>query len=276
MKFGYSPNIIRTFTPLPEPRLWFQNIDSQSITYFGSTNWTESYWKGLIYPLKTKSSDFLYHYSRFFDSIELNTTFYRIPSSEQVIKWKNSTPEGFIFCPKIPASISRSKLLGLNSQIWHDFAESMSFFEDQLGPCFMQLPEYFDTSRICQLQELMESNQIISPLMIELRHQSWFINTSTINELCIQLSQKQSGLVITDTAGRQDVIHMNITCPYLFIRFVSNGIPEYDELRLMNWCSTLEKLKDKGLKQIHFIFHHPNPHQMIACVKNMKKHHNVN
>ena len=180
-----------------------------------------------------------------------------------------------MFCPKIPASISRSKLLGLNSQIWHEFTDSMSYFKDQLGPCFIQLPEYFDTTRISQLQALIDSNQVISPLMIELRHSSWFIDKSAMNELCIQLTQKKSGLVITDTAGRQDVIHMNITCPYLFIRFVSNGNPEDDELRLQNWCSTLEKLKDKGLQQIHFIFHHPNPIQMITCVKNMKKELNV-
>lgn len=269
MKFGQIQADTYLFKQLPKTRFWVQNLNNEGHIYVGSTNWTEAYWKGLIYPPKTKSTEYLYHFSRFFNSIELNTTFYRNPTIEQVIKWKQSTPADFVFCPKVPSRISQSKLLGLESELWQDFNEAISHFEQQLGPIFLQFPDYVDTSRLPQIIKVLHSGLIQFPLLFELRHPSWFKLKNEREELMATLAEKKCGLVITDTSGRQDVLHMDISCPYLLIRFVSYGRAEDDSIRLEHWLNKIIELSENGMKQIHFIFHHPNAGQMIHWSKMM-------
>ncbi|RZA02049.1 MAG: DUF72 domain-containing protein [Moraxellaceae bacterium] len=72
----------------------------------GAPVWGVKGWEGKVYPLGTDTKDFLHHYSRQFNSIELNTTHYRIPDLETIRRWRAATPEGFRFCPKFPQSIS--------------------------------------------------------------------------------------------------------------------------------------------------------------------------
>ncbi len=274
MKFGHTDISQPDFKLMDEPKFWFQSSANQCNIYFGSTNWTETYWKEVLYPPKTKSQDFLYYHSRFFTTIELNTTFYRNPSSDQVIKWKNSTPCSFKFCPKVPSRISQSRLLGTDTVLWKEFEDSMFHFDTQLGPSFLQLPEYFDSSKNNILEKLILEDHIHHTLLVELRHESWFSNTNIFHKLCSTLSSKKMGLVITDTPGRQDVLHSQICCTKLLIRFVSNGNPIHDHQRIDQWSSQLEKLRKNGMSELHFIFHHPDALQMVELTKLMQKRHN--
>lgn len=274
MKFGHTNISQPDYKLMDEPRFWFQSSANQGDIYFGSTNWTESYWKGVLYPPKAKSQEYLYHHSRFFTTIELNTTFYRNPIAEQVIKWKESTPTSFKFCPKIPSRISQSKLLGIDSDLWKEFEDSIFHFGTQLGPGFMQLPEYFDTGRMNIIEKLIVEDHVHHTLLIELRHESWFSNSTCLHQLCTILASKKQGLVITDTPGRQDVLHSQLCCDKLLIRFVSNGNPIHDHQRIDQWSNQLEKMRDNGMSEIHFIFHHPDASQMIELTKIMKQRHN--
>jgi uncharacterized protein YecE (DUF72 family) len=65
--------------------------------HLGTIGWSYNFWKGPFYPQKTPSKDFLTYYSSKFDTVEVDNTFYRIPSEQAVTKWKNQTPEGFLF-----------------------------------------------------------------------------------------------------------------------------------------------------------------------------------
>ncbi|NOT36547.1 MAG: DUF72 domain-containing protein [Saprospiraceae bacterium] len=273
MKFGHLEIPLASFKPIEEPRFWFQGSSNQGNIYFGSTNWTEAYWKGLIYPPKAKPNEFLSHHSRFFNTIELNTTFYRNPGVEQILKWKNATPEHFMFCPKVPSRISQSKLLGTDTELWSEFETSVQHFDSQLGPCFLQLPEYFDRSRSNIVEELISGNFFHKNILIEFRHSSWFSSSENLEKICSLLSSKNNGLVITDTPGRQDVLHNNICCEKILVRFVSDGNPLHDQERLDNWSERIEQMLSGGIKEIHFILHHPNPEQMIALTKIMMTRH---
>ncbi|MEP7195866.1 MAG: DUF72 domain-containing protein [Saprospiraceae bacterium] len=276
MKFGQSSILNQSFKPLPEIEYWFDDVDNQSNTYFGSTNWTQDYWKGTLYPLKTKPTEYLNLYSKFFTTIELNTTFYRIPSPEQVIKWKNQTSDNFHFCPKIPAIISQSKLLGTDNQLWQEFGSVIQKFDNKLGSSFMQLPEHFDSSKFSVIEKLLHGDFLLNNTLIELRHESWFKNSEILKNLCALLGTKGHGLIITDTPGRQDVLHMNICCSNLLVRFVSNGILADDQLRISAWLVQIKLLIKKGINNIFFIFHHPDASTMIKIADTMKKSINDN
>ncbi|MFN8281238.1 MAG: DUF72 domain-containing protein [Saprospiraceae bacterium] len=272
MKFGKEDIPAYHFSPLPDARLWTDRSASAFKVFIGSTNWTERYWKDNLYPPGTKPSMYLNLYSRTFNCIELNTTFYRTPDSEQVIKWKEQTPDGFRFCPKVNSRISQSRLLGMDSNGWESFWDSMSHFGDQLGSCFLQLPEFFDESRRTALFELITGQWVRPGLMIELRHASWFKDLSLMNDLCQLLAGRQCGLVITDTPGRQDVRHLEICSHSLLVRYVSDGNEINDKMRLEDWKKNIANLRKEAAVQ--FIFHHPDASVMIRCAKEWNNYFN--
>src|SRR5690606_37823878 len=125
--------------------------------YFGSPAWGNKLWLGKLYPKKTKPNEFLHHYSRSFNSIELNTTHYRIPTQEGAREWLSQVPVGFEFCPKVHKDISHARG-GLQDKrmlsYWLKFLETM---QGNLGPSFIQLHEMFSYSEKVQLFRFLEN-----------------------------------------------------------------------------------------------------------------------
>src|SRR5487761_1047169 len=77
----------------------------------GCISWTYSDWLGSFYPEGTKSSDYLKLYSRVFDIVELDSSFYRIPKPATVEQWKEKTPPAFLFTVKLPKKITHEAKL---------------------------------------------------------------------------------------------------------------------------------------------------------------------
>ncbi|MFQ5999050.1 MAG: DUF72 domain-containing protein [Candidatus Bathyarchaeia archaeon] len=75
----------------------------------GCGGWSYSNWVGPFYPTNTSSLDYLKLYSRVFDIVEIDSSFYRNPSPRQVSHWRNSTPDDFLFSAKLPKSITHDK-----------------------------------------------------------------------------------------------------------------------------------------------------------------------
>ena len=104
-----------------------------------------------FYPRGTK--DELAYYSTQFNSIELNATFYQMPAWQQVETWKNKTPDGFKFFPKITATISHYKRLIDVGVLVNDYCNAVSNFEDKLGMVFLQLHDNFKPKDFERLQK---------------------------------------------------------------------------------------------------------------------------
>ncbi len=274
MKFGQSTNRSNLLPKLPEPRFW-QSFTATCQFYVGSTNWTEPYWKNLIYPARCKNSEYLNHYSNFFNTIELNTSYYRVPSVEMVQNWCSKTIDDFKFCPKVPSKISLHGQLGLNTTHWYEFNQSLDAFQDKLGIIFLQLPESFDVQKFNILESLIYGDDLQYPLLFEFRHASWFADPNTLAKLCSLLYQKNCGMIITDTPGRQDVLHLQICNHRMMIRYVSNGIPEDDQMRLGRWEKLLKRIAFQNLTEIYLMLHFPNPEELIQWARYWKDAFNI-
>lgn len=228
-----------------------------NMVHFGATGWSMPSWKGDWYPSKAKAADFLYHYSRQFSSIELNTTHYRIPDKALIQKWTSACPKDFRFCPKMFKFISHSKGLGVGSPHIINFAESLYHFGEHMAVTFLQLPPYFDISRVDEIFNFLDNWPSDLRISIEFRHPSWFEASISRDEAFKRLSQRNVGLVITDVAGRRDVAHQFLTQPYLIIRFVGNEHESTDQDRMLNWKHQIEHLLHKDVKEIYLFIHQP-------------------
>lgn len=232
-----------------------QQADGKAPIYIGATGWSMKPWVGKWYAPGTKSSEFLQEYGRLFNTIELNTTHYRIPSLEQVDKWCAQVPEDFRFCPKIPQRISHAKDLGLGSGLIGQTSEAFDRFGPYLGCCFVQLPPYFGFDRLDLLKLFLEAWPKSLPIAVEFRHESWFVDADRIDQWIGILSAHDATAVITDVAGRRDVLHMQVSSTKTMIRWVGNGLIDSDFERLENWVAVLEQWK---LMETYIFPHQPD------------------
>lgn len=234
------------------------NAAQKKKLYIGCTGWSMKEWIGTTYPEKAKTKDFLQYYGHQFNTIELNTTHYRIPTLDMITQWKKDTPDDFRFCPKLTNTISHSKDLGINSVQLSLFCDTVRQLEYKLGCCFLQFPPHFDERRLSLLEAFVQQFPKDIPLAFELRHESWF-NTSKSFELLLSICQQNSiSLVITDVAGRRDVLHMALTCSKVLIRFVGNGLHPTDYERIDDWITRMKSWFAQGVEEIYFFVHEPD------------------
>ncbi|NNF33134.1 MAG: DUF72 domain-containing protein [Saprospiraceae bacterium] len=261
MKFGKVENLEGIdFTLPPDDESNMDTLHPHSDTctcYIGATGWSMKDWKGKVYPPKAKASEFLFHYSRQFNSIELNSTHYTLPKPELINKWKNQVTDDFRFCPKVWQQVSHRKDLGIESGNLDRFIDSIVSLEERLGACFLQLPPYFSIERLALLESFIHMWPDEIPLAIEARHESFYTSDTWKDYIALLRAHKIIPL-ITDVAGRRDILHSSLSREVTMIRWVGNGLHKSDYSRLEEWVKRLNKWKKSGIKEIYFFPHEPD------------------
>ena len=225
--------------------------------YIGCTGWSMKEWVGKVYPPGTKTSDYLPYYSRQFNTIEFNTTHYRVPTTEMVARWYAESAADFKFCPKIPQAISHRNDLGYGTGMVLEFVEVIQGLKEKLGSCFMQLPQHFGPGNWKVLLSFLEHFPKHIPLAVELRHPGWF-EPEGEKILFPLLEEFGVGAVITDVAGRRDVAHLRLSAPFTMVRFVGNGLAPSDYSRIDEWAERLGSWVEKGIREVFFFPHEPD------------------
>ncbi len=227
------------------------NSNTLSI-YVGCAKWNKQDLKG-FYPRGTK--DELEYYSRQFNSIELNATFYRIFPEDQFKKWYDKTPDGFKFFPKLVQNISHFKRLNEDVYPYVDaYLTNAIHLKEKLGTIFLQLHSNFGPKNFERVIQFVEKWPKSIRLAVEFRHTDWFNDTTIAQELYALLEQNDVTNIITDTAGRRDLLHMRLTNDEAFIRYVGAN-HQTDYTRLDDWVQRLKTWKADGINQIHFFVH---------------------
>lgn len=217
----------------------------------GCAKWNKTDLKN-FYPKGTK--DELAYYSTQFNSIELNATFYQPYGREQFIKWREKTPEGFKFFPKIPQTISHLKRLNEVRTQTEDFCHSVSGLEEKLGMIFLQMHDNFKPKDYDRLEKFVLEFPKSSPLAIELRNTEWFQSQEEFTRVSELFKKHNITNVLVDTAGRRDIMHMRLTSKTAFVRYVGANHPsDYD--RLDPWIERIANWKKNGLENLYFFVH---------------------
>lgn len=141
----------------------------------GCSGWSYQGWVGPFYPEHTKPGDFLRLYSKVFDTVEIDSTFYNIPAEFVISKWFESTDDEFIFCPKMPRQITHENRLRNVDVILEKFLESINKLKHKLGIILIQMPPSFSYDQGSQvLKDFLELLPEENEFAIEFRHSSLF------------------------------------------------------------------------------------------------------
>lgn len=257
MKFGSVPNPQYVDFTLPKDhtdtiKLLKEKASDTFNVFVGCAKWNKADLKG-FYPRGTK--DELTYYSKQFNSIELNATFYRIFPPEQFQKWYHKTPEKFKFFPKLNQEISHWKRLNTNIKpVVDNYLYSVVNLKEKLGCVFLQMHNNFAPKDFNRVVDFVESWPKEIPLAVEFRHTDWYNNVSISEDLYQLLEANNVSNIIVDSAGRRDIMHMRLTNSTAFIRYVGAN-HESDYSRLDDWIKRLKTWKEAGINEINFFVH---------------------
>ncbi|MBV9989073.1 MAG: DUF72 domain-containing protein [Chitinophagaceae bacterium] len=224
--------------------------------YLGCAKWGRTEWVGKIYPPKTKEKDFLDHYVKHYNSIELNATHYKLYGEAGIGKWAaKAAGRDFKFCPKMYQGVThRGNLFNKDFQL-NEFIRGVHAFREHLGPVFVQLSDAFSPKRKEEVYTFLKSLPVDMSFFLEVRHPDWFAKPDIREELMETLRSLNMGIVITDTAGRRDCAHMYLTVPKAFIRYVGNSLHPTDFPRVDDWVARMKGWLDKGIEELYFFMH---------------------
>ncbi|MDB5268451.1 MAG: hypothetical protein JWP58_1491 [Hymenobacter sp.] len=225
--------------------------------HVGCPIWTNKEWLGTYFPAGIKEPDYLRYYAQQFNSIELNTTHYRIPDATTVRRWREAVgpDSGFKFCPKLPRSISHERELFQADDLMVTTARAFEGLGENLGWAFLQLPPHFGPEHLPRLERFLVDFPAAVPLAVELRHPRWFADRVLADAVFATLEALNKTLVITDVAGRRDVLPLRLTTPTAFIRFNGHGLHSTDYHRADAWAERIAAWVAQGVHEVYFFIH---------------------
>ena len=260
MQFGMIP-----YDGLEEENFLFPEVEQpflpgtktkNPVIYIGLPNWT------FKEDLKHKNSPYpipgtLPFYSTIFNSVELNATHYVMPEADKIVKWTKSVEhEEFKFCPKFYKGITHTGNIDLHKMgITKLFINDVKRFKDKLGTSLLQVPENFNMENKSGLIEFLKALPNDFETSVELRNPNWFNDTDLLISFIKELNLNNKGLVISDSPGRRDAVHMHLSNPTAFIRFFCRGDNELDKLRISLWKDQLKSWYLQGLEKCFFFLH---------------------
>ena len=210
----------------------------QSGVHIGTSGWHYKHWLGPFYPEKLPASKMLEFYTRRFDTVELNNTFYRLPPETALANWRDSTPPGFCFAMKGSRFITHMKKLKDPEFALKNFFDRADLLGRKLGPIVFQLPPFWDcdAARLAAFLEALPRHHRYS---FELRNRTWHND-----EVYRLLRKHNAAFCIYELSGYHS--EFLLTADFTYVRLHGPGGPyqgSYDRKILRNWAA---RIRDWG------------------------------
>jgi len=215
---------------------------NQDLVHIGTSGWHYNHWSGPFYPEDLAKKEFLSFYQQHFRTVEINNSFYQLPSEKTLTEWRDSVPQGFIFAVKGSRYITHMKKLKDPDQSVPPLLERLQALGDRLGPILFQLPPrwHFNEER---LEAFLESLPRDYRYALELRDPSW------LNQGAYRiLSKHGAAFCIYELAGR--LSPKEVTADFVYIRLHGPGDAyqgRYDKQTLGGWAGAISAWTAKGL-----------------------------
>jgi len=220
--------------------------------HIGTMGWSYPFWLGSLYPKTALPSDFLKEYSRRFNSVEVDNTFYRIPTEKTVTEWKKQTPSWFKFSSKFPRIITHTKMLSNCEAETRRFIDVISSLGEKLGVLLLQFPPYFGEEHFHSLKDFLLSLPKGHRFAVELRNNRW-----SIDKLSSLLREYNVALTLSDRNQFSGAEVDELTSEFAYIRWEGNrtivkgnlGRTEVDKTHeIEEWAAKIKKLTESSVE----------------------------
>ena len=211
--------------------------------YVGTSGYSYKEWKGPFYPKGLVAKDMLRFYGENLPAVEINNTFYRMPSASMLEAWAEQVPPDFRFVLKAPRKITHSKPLKEKADEVAYLFKIAATLGDKLGAILFQLPPYLrkNTDLLAAFVELLPPGIKVA---FEFRHSSWFDD-----ELFSILHDKGCALCCSDSEN-EELSRFIATTGWGYLRLRK---PNYSEGELLDWA---QKIKSQNWKRVYVFFKH--------------------
>jgi uncharacterized protein YecE (DUF72 family) len=208
--------------------------------HIGTSGWHYKHWVGRFYPAGTRPNEMLALYSTAFDTVEVNNSFYRLPTPEAVAEWRAAVPEGFRFAVKGSRYLTHMKKLKDPESGLDRFLASVEGLKESLGPIVFQLPPHWHVN-LGRLEDFLAALPRDHRFAFEFRDPTWHTE-----DVCDLLRAYGAAFCIFDIAGFQSPLH--VTADFVYVRL--HG-PEsrayhgsYSREQLAEWAERVRGWRD--------------------------------
>lgn len=245
--------------------------------YLGAPLWADAQWKGSLYTASAKPAEFLAQYAQVFNAVEGNTTFYAVPSAENVQRWLQSTPDHFRFSFKFPKTITHQNHLLHSQQETVEFLKRMEPLGQRLNGLMIQLPGSFSPVELESLASFLQDLPNDYHYAVEVRHPAFFTHAESRQAYNALLTKHAVDRVIFETrpvhAAPPDDEETRITQqrkPRLpvqldtiadrpILRYIGHPVLTENQPWLERWVAQTVRWIEEGKKPRIFL-HTPNNH----------------
>jgi len=209
--------------------------------WVGTSGWTYAHWRDRIYPHGLPQREWLPWYATRFPTVELNASFYRLPTPAMVERWRTITPPGFRFAVKLSRFITHIRRLRDVEDELARFLEIVRGLGDRFGPVLVQLPPTFprDDAALDAFLRIMPAE---IPVAIEFRHPSW-----AQPPVAERVREAGAAWVLADRPHAR--VPLTVTADWSYIRFHQGAerSPWYPRAKLVRWADRLADLDVRAL-----------------------------
>ncbi len=212
--------------------------------HIGTSGWHYKHWVGTFYPEGTRQADQFALYLQDFNTVEINNSFYRLPTRETFSRWKVSVPDDFVFVIKASRFITHNKKLKDPAESLMRFMTNVSALEGRLGPILFQLPPTWKLN-IERLHEFLQALPRKYRYVFEFRNPTWYVD-----EVYALLKQFNCAFCIYELA--RHITPMEVTADFIYVRLHGPGDGKYQgsysDDALREWtkrCKAWAKKKKK-------------------------------
>jgi uncharacterized protein YecE (DUF72 family) len=213
----------------------------------GTSGWHYDDWQGDFYPEKLPKKDWLAFYAGRFPTVELNNSFYHLPTESAFRNWHAATPAGFCFAVKASRYITHIKRLKDSEEPLGNFMSRAALLEDKLGPVLYQLPPglHRDDARLEDFLTKLPGGRHV----IEFRHASWLADA-----VFDMLRRYRVGFCVFDMPKLKSPVVA--TADFAYVRFHGTGerySGSYPDQTLADWAGSISKMAG-GLDAVYVYF----------------------
>jgi uncharacterized protein YecE (DUF72 family) len=254
-------------------RLGVKSADMDDLR-IGTSAFTAAGWESAFYPAGMKPAEYLSYYATKFDTVEVDSTFYRTPSVATVSGWERKTPAGFILTAKVPQIITHEKVLQDCDDDLKHFLETMDLMGDKLGPLLFQFGYFnkmaFKSGKefLARLEAFLRKLPQGYRFAVEIRNKQWlnaeFFDLLRAHKVAYALIEQAWMPLVNEIFEKFDPV----TADFAYVRLLGDrkGIEQKTKVwgkvivdrsgELMNWVNVCQRTVRRGISTYVYVNNH--------------------